>query len=683
MRNLMFLLFAFIFVSQITFANDFTFTIDDFQNLRIIKDFRVSSKGDIVISIRDFEKKDNFRYDFYLLRGGKLSRLTYDGKGSGSFDISSDGENIFYVYTKDNKTGLYKLPLNGGESLLVSEFPISIDNIKVYKSLGKEYMIFSANILPECQTEELKCTKEKSEEYKKVTSAYVYDTLYFRPWNFYRDKTRSALFIYDFEKKSYHKAISGDFDVPTLPFGGSEDFDISPDGRYIVYTAKKVKNTAESTNNDIFEFDTTLKNEIKISSSHGSDTHPMYSPDMKYIAFLTQKTDGFESDKIELALYDRKTKQISVLTSHIDNWVESFEWTPDSKSILAIIEERGYRTLYYIPLSNPKESFRLTDKENIKKAMIHKDSVILSRDSMLYPADIYIAELSPAIKGKTLLKETRISYLNQDIYKDKKLPLLLDITYDGAKRKDGSNNKVQAFVLRPLNIKQGEKLPAIVAIHGGPQGSWLNSFHPRWNALMFASIGYVVVMPNITGSTGFGQQFVNEVSKDWGGAPYEDIMGLFSYFDKSGFVDSSKVCAIGGSYGGYMTNWILGQTDKFKCLVSHAAPFNLLSKYGSTDELWFPEWEFGGTPWENKEMYEKFSPHNYVKNFRTPTLIIHGANDFRVPLEQALQAFTYLQKMKVPSKLIIFPDEDHFIKKANNQRFWYNEVLSWIKRYLG
>ncbi len=680
MKRFLILSFAFIFISQVAFAEPFT--IDDFQNLRIIKDFKVSSKGDIVISIRDFEKKDNFRYDFYLLRSGRLSRLTYDGKGSGSFDISSDGESLFYVYTKDNKTGLYKLPLGAGESSLFSEFPISIDNIRIYKSLGKEYMIFSANILPECQSDELKCTKDKQDEYKKITSAYVYDTLYFRPWNFYREKTRSALFRFDFEKKIYQRLISGDFDVPTLPFGGSEDFDISPDGRYIVYTAKKVKNTAESTNNDIFEYDTTLKTETKISSSNGSDTHPKYSPDMKYIAFLTQKTDGFESDKIELALYDRKTRQINIITSHIDNWVESFEWMPDSKSILAIIEEGGYRVLHYIPLANPKDSFRLTYKENIRKIEIHNDEIFLSRDSMLYPADIYLGRLSSAIKSKGLMQEIRMTYLNEDIYKNKDLPELLDVTYDGAKRKDGSFNKVQAFILRPKGLKQGERIPAIVAIHGGPQGSWLNSFHPRWNALMFATSGYAVVMPNITGSTGFGQQFVNEVSKDWGGAPYEDVMGLFPYFEKSGFVDSSRVCAIGGSYGGYMTNWILGQTDKFRCLVSHAAPFNLLSKYGSTDELWFPEWEFGGTPWENREMYEKFSPHNYVKNFKTPTLVIHGANDFRVPLEQALQAYTYLKKMKVPSKLIIFPDEDHFIKKANNQKFWYNEVLGWVNQYL-
>ncbi|MCX7958587.1 MAG: S9 family peptidase, partial [Deltaproteobacteria bacterium] len=543
-------------------------------------------------------------------------------------------------------------------------------------------LIFSANVLPECQSDELKCTKDKTEEYKKITSAYVYDSLYFRPWNFYREKTRSSLFIYDPEKKSYQKIIGGDFDVPPLPFGSSDDFDVSPDGRYLLYTAKKVKNAAESTNNDVFEYDTTLKSGIKISVSNGSDTQPRYSPDMKYIAFLTQQTDGFESDKIELALYDRKTRQINILTSHIDNWVESFEWARDSNGIFAIIEEKGYRVLYYIPLSNPKDSFRLTEKENIKKILVNGDEIILSKDSMLYPADIYSAKILPAIKSRTLLRQSRLTDLNSDIYRNKDLPELLDITYDGAKRKDGSFNRVQAFVLKPRDIKQGERRAAIVAIHGGPQGSWLNSFHPRWNALMFASSGYVVVMPNITGSTGFGQQFVNEVSKDWGGAPYEDVMGLFAYFEKSGFADSSKVCAIGGSYGGYMTNWILAHTDKFRCLVSHAAPFNLLSKYGSTDELWFPEWEFGGTPWDNREMYEKFSPHNYVKNFKTPTLVIHGANDFRVPLEQALQAFTYLKKMNVPSKMIIFPDEDHFIKKANNQRFWYNEVLSWVKEYL-
>ncbi|MGC9044619.1 MAG: S9 family peptidase [Myxococcota bacterium] len=676
--------FAFIFSLAIIcdFASAEPFTIDDFQNLRIIKDFKVSPRGDIVISIRDFENKKNFNYDLYLLRGNRLSRLTYDGKGSGSFDFSIDGSYLYFTYEKENKPALYRLPLHGGEAEPISEFPVSIDNIRVFESLKKEYILFSANIFLDCNKEELKCTKERREELKKTTSAYVYDSLYFRPWNFYRDNTRSALFIFDVENKKATRVISGEFDVPTLPFGDSSDFDVSPDGRYIVYTAKKIKNIAESTNNDIFEYDTTIKNEIKVSTSPGSDTRPKYSPDGKYIAFTTQKTDGFESDKIELAIYDRKTKQINIISSHIDNWVESFEWSLDSKGIFAIIEERGYNTLYYIPIDNPKNSIRLTEKENIKKFAIYKDEIILSRDSILYPADLYSAKYPAVIKSRGILKERRLTDLNAEIYKSKDLPELLDIVYEGAKRKDGTYNKVQAFVLKPKNIKQGERIPAIVAIHGGPQGSWLNSFHPRWNALMFASIGYVVIMPNITGSTGFGQQFVNEVSRDWGGAPYEDIMGLFNYFEKSGFIDSTKVCAIGGSYGGYMTNWILGHTDRFRCLVSHAGPFNLISKYGSTDELWFPEWELGGTPWMNRDMYEKFSPHNYVKNFKTPTLVIHGANDFRVPIEQALQTFTYLQKMNVPSKLIIFPDEDHFIKKANNQRFWYKEVENWIRTYL-
>lgn len=679
MKKYFLFIFA-IFICQ--FASAEPFTIDDFQNVRLIKDFKTSSRGDIVISIRDFENKTNFNYDLYLLRDKELLRLTYGGKGSGSFDFSIDGKYLYFTFEKDNKPALYRLPLFGGEPELIKEFPVSIDNIRVFKSLNKEYILFSANIFLDCRSEELKCTKEKKEAYKKTTSAYVYDALYFRPWNFYRDNTRSALFIFDIEQKIEKKVISGEFDVPTLPFGDSSDFDISKDGRYIVYTAKKVKNTAESTNNDIFEFDTTLKSEIRISTSAGSDTHPKYSPDDRYIAFTTQKTDGFESDKIELAIYDRKTKKINIISSHIDNWVESFEWSLDSNGIFAIIEERGYRTLYYIPIANPVNSIRLTDKENIKKILIYKDELILSKDSMLYPADLFSAKYPVAIKNRSYLQLKRLTELNADIYKNKDLPELMDITYEGAKRKDGTFNKVQAFILKPKNIKQGEKIPAIVAIHGGPQGSWLNSFHPRWNALMFSSIGFVVVMPNITGSTGFGQQFVNEVSKDWGGAPFEDIMALFNYFDKSGYVDSAKVCAIGGSYGGYMTNWILGHTDRFRCLVSHAGPFNLISKYGSTDELWFPEWELSGTPWTSRELYEKFSPHNYVKNFKTPTLVIHGANDFRVPLEQALQTFTYLQKMNVPSRLIIFPDEDHFIKKANNQRFWYKEVESWIRTYL-
>lgn len=669
-----------VFIPFALFAEPFT--IEDFQSLKIIREFRVSPKGDLILSIRNLENKEKFTYDFYILKGNLLKRLTYDGKGTGSFDISDDGEYLFYVFEKDDKTRLYRLPLFSGESEAIAEFPVGIDNIKFYKSLNRECILFSASIYIDCKGDVLKCTKERRDEYKKITSAYVYDSLYFRPWNFYRDGTRQALLNFCLDKKEVEVLISGDFDVPTLPFGNREDFDISNDGRYIVYTAKKVKNTAESTNNDIFEYDTTLKREIRVSVSKGSDSHPKYSPDMKYIAFTTQKTDGFESDKVDLAIYNRQSREIKILTSNVDNWVESFRWSPDSKGIFAIIEERGYRTLYYIPIERPEALLRLTKDENIKAIEIRGDRIYLSKDSLLFPADIFVSRYISSLKERSLLRMERLTDLNSDIYKNKDLPEVLNVTYEGAKRKDGSRNKVQAFILKPKDIKRGEKRGVIVAIHGGPQGSWLNSFHPRWNGLAFSSKGFVVVMPNITGSTGFGQSFVNEVSKDWGGAPYEDIMGLFEFFDKSDFADSSKVCAIGGSYGGYMTNWILGHTDRFKCLVTHAGPFNLVSKYGSTDELWFPEWELGGTPWENRDLYERFSPHNYVKNFKTPVLIIHGANDFRVPLEQALQAFTYVQKMGVPSRLIIFPDEDHFVKKANNQRFWYNEVLNWVERYL-
>lgn len=664
-------------------AHSERFTIDDFQNLKIIKEFKVTPTKDVILSVRELENREKWSYDLYLLRDKRISRLTYQGKGSGSFDISKDGRYVYLVYTKDDKTILSRLPLTAGEPETLMEFPQEIDNLKTFTRSDKDYILFTSDILLECEQDEIRCTKEKMTQYKKTTSAYVYDSLYMRPWNTYRERRRSALFLFDIEKRTYKRVISGDFDTPPLPFGGRDDFDISPDGRYIAYAAKKVKNIAESTNIDIFEFDTVLQTEIKVSHSSGADMHPTYSPNGRYIAFMTQKTDGFESDKIEMAIYDRRDKSIKTMTSHIDNWVKDFRWTTDSNGIYTLIEERGYNTLYYISLEKPQSSLPLSEKDNIKRVIVTKEGLFVGKDSILAPEEVFFARITAPEQIKATLKFERLTDLNSDILKKKEMPEISDITYDGARRQEaGGHNRVQAFLLKPKNIERGKRPPVVVMIHGGPQGSWLNSFHPRWNALMFASMGYIVVMPNITGSTGFGQQFVNEVSRDWGGAPYEDIMGIFSYLEKSGIADPDRVCAIGGSYGGYLTNWILGHTDRFRCLVSHAAPFNLISKYGSTDELWFPEWEFGGTPWTNRELYEKFSPHNYVKQFKTPTLIIHGANDFRVPLEQALNAFTYLQKMNVESRLIIFPDEDHFIKKPHNQRFWYTEVESWLNRYL-
>ncbi|MBM4386514.1 MAG: S9 family peptidase, partial [Deltaproteobacteria bacterium] len=534
-------------------------------------------------------------------------------------------------------------------------------------------IFFTANVFTECAAD-FACTKKKLDAAAEVTSAIVADDLHFRPWNFWRDGTFSNLFAMYAATLEVKAVATGGFDTPPVPFGGRDDIAITPDGEYAAY-AVKLSEPAIGTNDDIFEVEVKSGKTKKISKSLGADIAPDYSPDGRYIAFAGQETAGFESDRWRLKIYDRKTGGIKSLTDGFDGWVLSHRWSRDGGRIFFVTEEKGYRPLYSIEVKSGKIR-KLLDKVVIKTfSVIDGAKILLTLETMQALPDVYLLDISG---GKT----KKLTALNEESLKGVEFGALEEHYYDGAKLPDGKRRKIHTFVIKPPQYKKGEKYPLVVMIHGGPQGAWLNSFHSRWNAMVIASNGFFVALPNPTGSTGYGQDFVDAISRDWGGKCYEDIMALLDFTATLDFVDNDRVCAMGGSFGGYMTNWIAGQTDRFKCLISHAGVFNLTSKYGSTDELWFPEWDIGGTPWDNPENFKKFSPHEYVKKVKTPVLFIHGQNDFRVPVEQALQGFTFLKRLGVETRLVYFPDEDHFINKPLNRKFWYDTVSDWLGKYL-
>ncbi|PYM03237.1 MAG: S9 family peptidase [Verrucomicrobia bacterium] len=519
----------------------------------------------------------------------------------------------------------------------------------------------------------------------------------------------------------------GDHDVPPFHLGGQDMYAISPDGQEVAYTSNINEVEATSTNNEIFIVPMAGGAAKKISTSPGNDSTPLYSPDGKYIAWRSQARAGFEADKWRLFVQDRQSGKTRDLTEKFDRSVGSYTWTitpaPYDKPIRPIIfsaEDHGEAPLFY----NDVEG----DEPPIRYGGLHADDLIFAKSSAEI-GSLYFANMSiqapneiwrmdfPSPKGK--VGSEPVTHMNDALLSQIDMQPLESFTFKGA-----NNDDVQGLMVKPPGFDPAKKYPLKFLIHGGPQGAWGNSWTYRWNAELFAAPsspqsvgresverksgtspdgstessptkansslangatdGYVVVMINFHGSTGYGQKFTDSISGDWGGKPYVDLTKGLDYVEKTyPFIDKNREAALGASYGGYMANWLLGHTDRFKCIVSHDGIFNTESGYGTTEELWFPEWEFKGPPWKQRELYRKFSPHLFAEKFKTPTLVIHGQNDYRLDVSEGFQLFSTLQRLKVPSKMLYFPDEGHWVLKPQNSQLWYKTVNDWVDQWCG
>jgi len=368
---------------------------------------------------------------------------------------------------------------------------------------------------------------------------------------------------------------------------------------------------------------------------------------------------------------ERATGKLTLPTDAIDRSVESFIWSPDSKRLFFGTVDRGHQSIRFVGIEGGAVGMAVFGANTLDDFQFTPDSktIVFTRQSGDSPVEICKASSSGG-------EVVTLTHLNDDLLNQYQLTALEDFSVAGAE-----NTQIQSFVVKPPGFNPARKYPVLMLIHGGPQGEWGESWTYRWNAQIFAGAGYVVVMPNPRGSIGYGQKFTDEINRDWGGKPYDDLMAVTDYVEKLPYVDAGHISAAGGSYGGYMIDWILGHTGRFKCLVSHAGVFDLASEAESTEELWFPIWEFGGMPWDNPEVYEKWSPDKFVKEFRTPTLVIHGELDFRIPYSQGLALYTALQLEKVPSELLVFPDEGHWVLKPRNSALWYKTFIEWIDRW--
>ncbi len=465
----------------------------------------------------------------------------------------------------------------------------------------------------------------------------------------------------------------GDFDAPPYASGNQDGYAASPDGKEVCYARNTDAFEAGSTNSDLFVVASAGGEARRITGDNKAwDGNPLYSPDGKSIAYLSQERAGFEADRFRLMLYDRQSGSHRELSTGLDRSVGSFVWTPDGKAIVATLDDELYAPIVRFDVGSGKMT-RLVEKVTAGDLSLSGDggSIVFSNQSETFPSEVFRSSLDGS-------QVRQVTTTNRELLASRDIPPAEDFL---STHSDGT--VTHSLLLKPAGFDPSKKYPLLVLIHGGPQGDWGHSWTYRWNAQIFANAGpYVVLMPNPRGSTSFGQKFTDAVSRDWGGRPYEDVMTAVDKAAGLPFVDSSRVGAAGASYGGYMVNWILGHSDRFKVLVSHDGVFDTRSMAAVTEELWFTDWEFAGDPWTHPELYDRWSPSNYVKNFKTPTLVIHSEIDYRVPVGQGLGLFTALQRMNVPSKLLYFPDEGHWVLKPQNSELWYRTVTDWLREYL-
>src|SRR5216683_7544343 len=650
---------------------------------------------------------------------------------------SPDGKRFAFLSTK-----------KGGSQVWIADFDGVIGSItrvhqltffateasgELWSPNGKS-ILFTSDVYPECDgqpSEEANCNAKKLDEANRSeVKAQVFTRLLYRHWNAYKEGKRSHIFVVDVDGGTIAGQLSGagagasvttsfardltpgDYDAPVFSLGGQDNYAFSPDGQEICYTSNHDKNEAASTNNDLWIVPVSVgagdspaqvlaQTKNITADNPASDSTPLYSPDGKYIAYRAQQRPGYESDRFRMMLYERKTGEKTDLTEGFDRWAGTFTWAPDSRTIYFSADHKGHSLIYAVDVrptigsskGRPAFAKRVLVAGYNDDLAVTPDGkpLVFSRMSIAAPNESYASDVGsdgcPARAGDvdpgkedcTLNKDWAITRVNESLLSQISMSKIESFFFTGAK---GDN--VEGFLVRPPNFDASKKYPVKFLIHGGPQGAWGDDWSYRWNPELFAANGYVVIMINFHGSTGYGQQFIDAINGDWGGAPFEDLTKGLDYAEEHNpFIDKTRECALGASYGGYMANWILGHTDRFKCIVSHDGTFNTESVYGTTEELWFPEWEFKGTPYNNRELYRKWSPHLSATSFKTPTLVIHGQLDYRLDVSEGFQLFTTLQRLGVPSMMLYFPDEGHWVLKPQNSQLWYRTVNDWVDQWVG
>ncbi len=604
--------------------------------------------------------------------GGDAIQLTQSGKDSAP-SWSPDGKTLAFLSGRDGTSQVYVISMEGGEAKKLTTLSTGADMFK-WSPDGKS-IAFTSGVYVDCKDDA--CNKQRDEEKEKSkVKAHVAEHLLYRHWDHWSEGKRSHLFIQPTEGTSAARDLTAeaDYDVPPDERGGSADINFSPDSKEICYTAVTDKMEAISTNADLFVVQVAGGESKRITTNQGFDGNPVYSPDGKYIAYHAQMTAGYEADRWQVMLYNREAGQSESISANFDRSANDLAWSPDSKTIYFLAENETLQPIYAMEPRAGATPKKLLDGYNSAYSFSADGKILVAeRTSLTMPAELFVT----AADGSGL---KQLTHENDAILASVEMNAPEAFWFEGAE-----GTKVQAMIIRPPQSVATKKYPMLVLLHGGPQTMWTNAWGYRWNAQVFSGAGYVTLMINRRGSTGYGQKFTDQITADWGGRAYVDVMkGIDAAIAKYPFIDKTKMAAAGGSYGGYMADWLATHTDRFKAIVSHAGVYDKVSMY-ATEELWFEEHDSQGTPWAAPENYKKWSPSTYAADlgkYKTPTLVVAGERDYRVPYTQSLEFFSALQRQGVPSKLVVFPDEGHWVLKPQNSQFWYKTFLDWLAEYV-
>ena len=676
MRKALFLTAVFItIVAGMAAAQKRPMTIDDLITAVRVSEPQLSPDGKTVVFVRTTtDAQTGVRNaDIWSVPADGSSRpklLVGGEKSESSPRFLPDGKRLAFLSTRGGTPQIYVANADGSGVKPITSLAAGAQTPYVFSPDGTK-VVFVSDAYPECGDEA--CNKQRAQEAERnPVKVHRITRLLFRHWTEWRENVRHHVFVTDLETGATKDLTPGDFDSPTY-FYEDGAVAIAPDGREIAVASNREGNDKEAwtTNQDIFLIPVSGGDAKRLSSGAGYDVQPAYAPDGRSIVTRSQRRPGFEADRWYLEVFDRATGQHKPVFETPDLSVEDFAFAPDGKSILFTAQEHGTANLYSVPY--PTGAPKIVAKGGAISAFDPApEFAVFARSTLNSPADLFRVDLASGTE-KPLTRENE-SWLE-------------DVAFNQPESKvvaGAANAQVQYWLIKPPNFDQSKKYPVVFLIHGGPQGAWEDAWSFRWNPQLWAAQGYVIAAPNPRGSTGFGQKFVDEISQDWGGKVMTDLDAVFAEVARLPYVNAQQMGIAGASYGGYAVNWIIGHTDRFKVAVSHDGVFNAESMALVTEELWFPEWEFGGaaTSATARANFQKWSPHNFAQNIKTPTLVITNELDYRVPVDQGIQLFTALRRNGVPSEMLIFPDEGHWVLKALNSRTWHQAVFGWIKKYI-
>ncbi len=658
-----------------TTAEPHPFSVHDMLAMERISDPQLSPDGrQVVFSLRRTDLEGNRgRTSLWILasEGGEPRRLTSEEGGASNPRWSPDGRSLFFLSSRSGTSQVWRIALAGGEAEAVTSEPLDVSSFAV--SPDGTRLLLSMDTFPDCDS--AKCSRERLDEIaEQPASGRIYDRLFVRHWDTWKDGRRSHLFIrsLDDPAPSVDLMKGMDADSPSKPFGGPEEYTFSPDGTSVVFTARDAgREEAWSTNFDLWQVPADGSREpSRLTADNAAwDTQPVFSPDGNRLAWLAMKRPGFEADRFRVMIRDLTSGETRTLTEGWDRSPSAFAWSSDGESLLATAANLGQRSLFEID-AETGEVETLLEQGTVRAVLEVEGGWIVGVDHLNSPVELHELKRGGSLRQLTHINDARVA--------EAQMGEPEQFTFAG-----WNGERVHAYVVTPANFDAAKKYPVAFLIHGGPQGSFGNDFHYRWNPQAYAGAGYGVVMVDFHGSVGYGQDFTDSISGDWGGKPLEDLQkGLAAALERYSWLDGDRVAALGASYGGYMINWIAGNwPDRFRCLVNHDGNLDEQMAYYDTEELWFPEWERGGTPWEVPGSYQKHNPINHVGRWKTPMLVIHGALDYRVVDTQGISTFTALQRRGIPSKLLYFPDENHWVLKPQNSILWHDTVITWLDEY--